>query len=389
LKSLLIAIFSTILFTQTQIGLTNIQYIEFKDGGRILRPTFSPSGEYLVVEQFGGSKSNSIDQKIIFIDLKNLKKFQVKKSSASKNPLKCSDLKWSISEPSYAYLTAKLSGRERFYKIHYKNMISGNPNYMIEWTDNIFGTGKRGNQLHSFSITEYGNKDIILFCFVDQAKGFVTQNQFGFYTDGDRNIIYPNLENAFTQMEINSLDDGYLSLMQTDKNNNNMIILMEDPLDDADSQIKLSPYNNNLIVYEKKLNVNTSDDLYLSFLAKKVEKKKEKITELYIVEDPFDNDAIRKIVSSIHIVDEGNEKLNNFNHQWHPETNIIFYIKRIIEEKQDSHVLYAYDVENNEEIEINTGLDDLQHLAISADGQKIALCGIVPGRLWVGDLRIN
>ncbi|SVD68344.1 uncharacterized protein METZ01_LOCUS421198, partial [marine metagenome] len=67
LKSLLIAIFSTILFTQTQIGLTNIQYIEFKDGGRILRPTFSPSGEYLVVEQFGGSKSNSIDQKIIFI----------------------------------------------------------------------------------------------------------------------------------------------------------------------------------------------------------------------------------------------------------------------------------------------------------------------------------
>ena len=154
---------------------------------------------------------------------------------------------------------------------------------MIEWTDNIFGTGKRGNQLHSFSITEYGNKDIILFCFVDQAKRLVTQNQFGFYTDGDRKIIYPNLENAFTQMEINSLDDGYLSLMQTDKNNNNMIILMEDPLDDADSQIKLSPYNNNLIVYEKKLNVNTSDDLYLSFLAKKVEKKKEKITELYIV----------------------------------------------------------------------------------------------------------
>ena len=69
--------------------------------------------------------------------------------------------------------------------------------------------------------------------------------------------------------------------------------------------------------------------------------------------------------------------------------NIIFYIKRIIEKKQDRYVLYAYDVENNEEIEINTGLDDLQHLAISADGQKIALCGIVPGRLWVGDLVIN
>ena len=158
-----------------------MQYIEFKDGGRILRPTFSPDGEYLVVEQFGGSKSSKIDQKIIFIDLNNLNKYSVKKTSASRHPLKCSDLKWSIAEPSYAYLTAKLSGRERFYKIHYKNMISGNPNYMIEWTDNIFGTGKRGNQLHSFSITEYGNKDIILFCFVDQAKGFVTQNQFGFY----------------------------------------------------------------------------------------------------------------------------------------------------------------------------------------------------------------
>ena len=45
--------------------------------------------------------------------------------------------------------------------------------------------------------------------------------------------------------------------------------------------------------------------------------------------------------------------------------------------------------DENEEIEINTGLDDLQHLAISADGHKIALCGIVPGRLWVGDLVIN
>ena len=61
MKSLLIAIFSTILFTQTQIGLTNIQYIEFKDGGRILRPTFSPDGKYLVVEQFGGSKSSKIE----------------------------------------------------------------------------------------------------------------------------------------------------------------------------------------------------------------------------------------------------------------------------------------------------------------------------------------
>ena len=128
MKSLLITIFSTILVTQTQIELTNIQYIEFKEGGRILRPTFSPDGDYLVVEQFGGSKSSNIDQKIIFIDMKNLKKFQVKKTSTSKKPLKCSDLKWSIAESDYAYLTAKLSGRERFYKINYKNMISGNRN---------------------------------------------------------------------------------------------------------------------------------------------------------------------------------------------------------------------------------------------------------------------
>ena len=117
MKSLLIAIFSTILFTQTQIELTNIQYIEFKEGGRILRPTFSPDGDYLVVEQFGGSKSSNIDQKIIFIDMKNFNKYQVKKTSTSKKPLKCSDLKWSIAEQDYAYLTAKLFGKEHFWDL--------------------------------------------------------------------------------------------------------------------------------------------------------------------------------------------------------------------------------------------------------------------------------
>jgi len=373
------SILCAILFSTGQIEIDNIQFIEFDEGGRILRPTFSPNGDYLVVE-------SAVDLKTVFIDMDNYKQIQVKKSHKSKRHLKCSDLKWSIAEPDYAYLKAILSGKERFYKINYKNMINGNEDYIIEWTDNIFGVAETGDQLHSFALSEYGNEDILLFCFVDHSEG---RNQYGFFTDGMRKIISSNLDNAYTQMEINSLDDGFLSLLQTDKSNNNQIVLMEDPMDAADSKVIISPFQNKLIVYEKKLNINTSDGTYLSFLAKKETKKKDKITQLYIVEEPFENNKIEILASSVHIVDKGNEKLNNFNHQWHPEYNIIFYIKRIIEEKQDRHVLYAYDVENNEEIEINTGLDDLQHLAISADGLKIALCGIVPGRLWVGDLVIN
>ena len=49
----------------------------------------------------------------------------------------------------------------------------------------------------------------------------------------------------------------------------------------------------------------------------------------------------------------------------------------------------ATEISGERNVEIKTGLDDLQHLSISTDGHKIALCGIIPGRLWVGDLVIN
>ena len=41
------------------------------------------------------------------------------------------------------------------------------------------------------------------------------------------------------------------------------------------------------------------------------------------------------------------------------------------------------------ELAVTSDLEGIQHLAISADGKKIALCGIKSGSLWIGDLTIN
>ena len=82
-------------------------------------------------------------------------------------------------------------------------------------------------------------------------------------------------------------------------------------------------------------------------------------------------------MESVHLVDKVTEQLLNYNHQCHPEYNIIFYIKRL--QENDHFVLYAYHVDENREIVVNTKIEGIQHVAISADGKKVALCGIVPG----------
>ena len=164
---------------------------------------------------------------------------------------------------------------------------------------------------------------------------------------------------------------------------------MEDPFEDMKSWKFISPYKEKekYIVYEKKLNINTSNQLYLSYLAKSEKNKKHKTTNLYIVEDPFNNTTGEKVVESVRLVDKNTHHLFNYNHQWHPEHNIIFYVKRI--QENDSSVLYAYHVDDKKEIAVNTKIEGIQHVAISQDGKKVALCGIVRGRLWVGDLVIR
>ena len=384
---LIMFLFCGLIFSQVQIDIDNIKSIEFNDGGWNYNPSFSPNGEYLAVEEWGGGSIDRVDMKTWIIDLNNINnKIRVKKSLESKKSLHCNGLQWSMSDPDYAYIKAILNRRTRFYKLNYRNLLDKQENYLIEWTGKIFGIGTKGNEIHSYALSEYGGDDIIIFCYYDKMD---EKDLYGILSDGTREIILQGLESPYVQMEINSVDDGYLSLIRTDSENNPEIIIMEDPVDESDSQIFISPYKEKekYIVYEKKLNINTSDQLYLSYLAKREEDKKNKVTNLYIVEEPFNNTIGEKVVESVHLVDKGTEQLLNFNHQWHPEYNIIFYIKRL--QENDHFVLYAYHVDENREIVVNMKIEGIQHVAISPDGKKISLCDIVPGRLWVGDLVIK
>jgi len=372
-----------ILFPQYEINVDSLQSITFDGGGFIFCPTFNPNGDYLAVEEWAGS--GSIGLKTWIINVKDItSKKQIKKSVKSKKPLHCGGIIWSKSNGSYAYIEATLNGRTRFFHLNYINMMNNQKDYIEERSENIFGIATKGNEIHSIAISEYG-EDILIFCYHDKLKEL---DQYGIFYDGDRSILLSELIDPFVQMEINNTDDGYLSFIRTDSENNPEIVLMKSPDDEPETQVIISPNKYGQIVYEKKLNINTSDNLYLSYLAKKKENKKNKTTNLSIIVDPFSNSLSEIVAESVHIVDKGTEKLLNFNHQWHPKYNIIFYIKRQ-EKDNDKFKLFAYDVDNKTEIEVNSDIEGVQHLAISSDGNKIAMCGIKSGTLWIGDLRIN
>ena len=382
MKKIILFLIIGVLFSKSEIKLYNLQSIIFEDGGFVFCPTFNEAGDVLAIEKWKGSDG----LQTWLIDLNKIEnKFPIKKSNKSKKPLHCGGIKWSKAHPDIAFIEAILGRKTRFYQLNYRNLLAQDKTYMDEWSDNIFGISSIGNEIHSYSLAEYGGEDIVIFCYHDKEE---KKDRYGMYSDGAREILLPELEDPFVQMEINNIDDGYLSLIKTDSANNPEIILLEDPIDDVGTQVKISPYQYDQIVYEKKININTSDYTYLSYLAKETQNKKEKVASLYLVEDPFANTKGKKIAESVHIVDKGTERLLNFNHQWHPEHNIVFYIKRQ-QDLNDKFVLYAYDVENEMELAVTSDLEGIQHLAISADGKKIALCGIKSGSLWIGDLIIN
>ena len=87
---LIIILFCWLIFSQVQIDIDNIKSIEFNDGGFIFRPSFSPNGEYLAVEEWGGGSIDRVDLKTWIIDLNNINnKIQVKKSLESKKSFHC------------------------------------------------------------------------------------------------------------------------------------------------------------------------------------------------------------------------------------------------------------------------------------------------------------
>ena len=95
------------------------------------------------------------------IDLNKIEnKFPIKKSSKSKKPLKCFGIKWSKANPEIAFIEAILSRKTRFYQVNYRNLLAHNKTYMDEWSDNIFGISSIGNEIHSYSLAEYGGEDI-------------------------------------------------------------------------------------------------------------------------------------------------------------------------------------------------------------------------------------
>ena len=79
MTQLIIFLFWGLIFSQVQIDIDNIQSIDFNDGGFIFRPSFSPNGEYLAVEEWSGSSSDKVDLKTWIIDLNDINnKIQVK-----------------------------------------------------------------------------------------------------------------------------------------------------------------------------------------------------------------------------------------------------------------------------------------------------------------------
>ena len=94
MRRLALILLLNIIFLQNRIELTNLEQINGFGGGDIVKPTFNPTGEYLVVEQYGGGKRTENSIHSWFIDIKNNNQItQIKEPKTTSRPLHCFNLR--------------------------------------------------------------------------------------------------------------------------------------------------------------------------------------------------------------------------------------------------------------------------------------------------------
>ena len=152
-----------IIFLQNRIELTNLEQINGFGGGDIVKPTFNLTGEYLVVEQYGGGKRTENIRQSWFIDINNNNQItRIKEPQTTSRPLHCFNLRWSLASPGHAYIEAKLYGLPRFYKLNYVNILNEQADYLDDLTQKISGNTNK-SVMRSYTVIEDNDRDVILF----------------------------------------------------------------------------------------------------------------------------------------------------------------------------------------------------------------------------------
>ena len=369
-KSILTLLLGLILCSE--ISIKNIEEIDLK-GGFLFKPRFNSDGTMLSVEKWGGGSNE-----IFIIDLDDLENYMsVRKKLSSKKKLIAKNILWSYASNSDAYFEAVSLGKRQLYKINARNMLDEQKNYLENKSKEIFEGTKVA--FHNISIGDFGGNDILFLSYFDKKE---MKNNFVSYSSGSVESILDNVSQPINQMCSYS-EAGYVALQMNSDNVDQM--LLSEEYEDFGSPRVLDMSSDSIFVYEPKFNRFSDDDLYLSFLGKKFDNKKEKFASLYIVKDPFESSEKVRAVDNISIRDESMDLMGS-TYDWHPDASIIFYIKKDL---SDRKALHYYSLDDNKEYRIEIDVKEIQNVSVSSDGSKIAFCSSAKSVVYIGDLVVE
>ena len=348
---LIIFVFFSSSYSQS-FSVNHIQEI-ILPGKHIERPQLSKDGSWLSLETY----HNRSGFEVYFVELNNSSVvIPLKKKPNSKRNLSASQVKWSATNNEIFYLigTGQIGGLH-FYKMDLE-LFSDNKSYLDELCEKIFG--QHGDTIQTYATNADFEKDYFLFARTVNNN----ETQLSIFTS-----YLDNLPETYkggvsiNHFSVNPYNQVAFAI-QDEKTKQSKIVILADDSDQATEAIWNRPnsISNEMAPQFSKHN----PEKYVAFLAK--EKSKSKDWYLWLLIDPFTNHVkLTKIDGPILTNDEV-DVLNDLNFSWHPDVDVIFYVKAPID---GSNPIFYYDIDSKTKKQLIT--NTRRNMYINIVGSKI------------------
>ena len=350
---LIIFVFFSSSYSQS-FSVNHIQEI-ILPGKNVERPQLSKDGSWLSLETYherGGFE-------VYFVRLNNSSVvIPLKKKPNSTRNLSASQVKWSATNNEIFYLigTDQIGGLH-FYKMDLK-LFSDNKSYLDDLCEKIFGQHKVKIQTYATNVDF--EKDYFLFAQTVNKN----ETQLSIFTSYLDNLPEPYKGGvSINHFSVNPYNQVAFA-KQRKENKQSKIVILADDSDPTTEAIWNRP---NSILSEMAPQFSKHNpEKYVAFLAQ--EKSISKDWYLWLLIDPFTNHAKLTKIDGPILTNDETDALNDLNLAWHPDEDVIFYVKAS-EAEDGSNPIFYYGMDSKIKKQLIT--NTTRNMYINIVGSKI------------------